>query len=156
MFRRTSFVLLLFVSVLLADCKPTAPPAACTDSIACVDIAADDPIKIGVLQVLSGDQELFGQSGLRSVELALDDRVGELLDHPLEFQIEDSLCSKEGGATAAAKIVADPLIVGVIGPSCSGAAETASKIVSEAGLVMISGSSTAPSLTSAGGERGFH
>jgi branched-chain amino acid transport system substrate-binding protein len=156
MCRRESFVLLLSVALLLACCKPTPPPAACTDAIACVDIAADDPIKIGVLQVLSGDQEPFGQSGLRSVELALDDRAGELLGHPVELQVEDSLCSKEGGATAAAKIAADPLIVGIIGPSCSGAAETASKVVSEAGLLMISGSSTAPSLTSVGGERGPH
>jgi branched-chain amino acid transport system substrate-binding protein len=154
MFRRKSSVLLLFVVVLLSGCKPTPPPAACTDSIACVDIAADDPIKIGVLQVLSGDQEPFGQSALRSIELALDDRAGELLGHPVELQVGDSLCSKEGGATAAAKIAADPLTVGIIGPSCSGAAETASKVVSEVGLVMITGSSTAPSLTSVGGARG--
>jgi branched-chain amino acid transport system substrate-binding protein len=156
MFRRKSFVLLLFVALLLAGCKPTPPPAACSDAIACVEIAAGDPIKIGVLQVLSGDQEPFGQSGLRSAELALDDRAGELLGHPLELQVEDSLCSKEGGATAAAKLAADPLIVGILGPSCSGAAETASKVVSEAGLVMLSGSSTAPSLTSADGEQGLH
>ncbi len=52
------------------------------------------------------------------------------------------------------KIAADPQVVGIIGPTCSGAAATAIKIVSEAGLVMISGSSTAPSLTSVGGKPG--
>ena len=44
--------------------------------------------------------------------------------------------------------------MGILGPSCSGAAETAIKVISEAGLAMLSGSSTAPSLTSMGGERG--
>jgi branched-chain amino acid transport system substrate-binding protein len=156
MVRRKSLVLILLVAVLLSGCRPTTPPFECTDAIGCVGIASGDPIKIGMLQVLSGDQEPFGQSALRSVELALDDRSGELLGHPVLLQVEDSLCSKEGGATAAAKVAADPLIVGIIGPSCSGAAETASRAVSEAGLVMISGSSTAPSLTSAGGERGSH
>ena len=149
-----SVVLLLFLTLLLAGCQRTAPSFACNDAIGCVDIAPGDPVKVGVLQALSGDLELFGQVGLRSIVLALDDRDRELMGHPIELQIEDSLCSKEGGATAAAKIVADPQIVGILGPSCSGAAETAIKVISEAGLAMISGSSTAPSLTSMGGERG--
>jgi branched-chain amino acid transport system substrate-binding protein len=51
--------------------------------------------------------------------------------------------------------VADQQIVGIIGPTCSGAAATATKLISEAGLVMISSSSSAPSLTSVGGERGI-
>jgi branched-chain amino acid transport system substrate-binding protein len=95
-----------------------------------------------------------GQSNLWAIELALDERGGELLGHPIELQREDSLCSKEGGSTATSKIVADPQIVGIIGPTCSGAAASAMKVGSEAGLVMISGSCSAPSLTSVGGEPG--
>ena len=145
---------LLFAVILLAGCQPTASPFECTDVIGCVDIIPGDPIKVAALQALSGDLELFGLANLQSIELALDARGGELLGHPIELQSEDSLCSKEGGATAASKIVADPQIVGVIGPTCSGAAAPAMKVVSEAGLVMVSGSSSAPSLTSVGGERG--
>ncbi len=146
--------LVLFTAVLLAGCQPAALPFECTDAIGCVEVAPDDPVKIGVLQVLSGEQEPFGLNQLRTIELALDDRNGHLLDHPIQLQIEDSLCSKEGGTTAAAKTVADPQIVGIIGPTCSGAAASAIKVVSEAGLVMISGSSSAPSLTAVGGEPG--
>ena len=149
-----SFILLLFTVILLTSCRSTVIPFECTDPIGCVEIAPDQPLKIGVLQALSGDQEPFGLSGLRSIEIALDDRGSQLLGHTLELQIEDSLCSKEGGATAASKFAADPQIVAILGPSCSGAAETAIKIISEAGLVMISGSSTAPSLTSVSGEAG--
>jgi branched-chain amino acid transport system substrate-binding protein len=146
--------LLLSVAILLIGCQPISSPFQCSDAIGCVEIAPEDPIRIGVLQVLSGDQELLGLNQLRSIELALEDKDGKLLGHPIELRIEDSLCSKEGGATAAAKIVADPQIVGFLGPTCSGAAASAIKIVSEAGLVMISGSSTAPSLTAVGGEAG--
>lgn len=154
MFRRGFLPQFLLAVVLLAGCQPAPPPFECTDAIGCVEVAPGDAVKIGVLQVLSGDQVPFGMSGLRSIELAVDDRGGELGGHRIELQIEDSLCSKEGGATAASKIAADPQILGIIGPSCSGAAETAIKVVSEAGLVMISGSCSAPSLTSVGGEPG--
>ncbi len=154
MFRRNSSILLLFAALLLTSCGPASPSFECTDAIGCVELAPDDDVKIGVLQVLSGDQTPFGLSGLRSIELAVDDRGGELFGRRIELQAEDSLCSKEGGATAASKITADPQVLGIIGPSCSGAAETAIKVVSEAGLVMISGSCSAPSLTSVGGEPG--
>jgi branched-chain amino acid transport system substrate-binding protein len=153
MFQRKSSVLLVLAAILLSGCQPAAPPFECTDAIGCVEVAPGDPIKIGALQALSGDMAPQGVDLLQCVELALDDQDRELLGHPLELQSEDSMCSGEGGTTAALKIAADPQTVGIIGPSCSGAAATAMKVVSEAGLVMISGSSSAPSLTSAGGER---
>jgi branched-chain amino acid transport system substrate-binding protein len=154
MHRFRSFVLSLIAALLLASCQQPTPSFECSDAIGCVEIVPGEPIRIGVLQVLSGEQEPFGLSGLRGIELALDDRGRELLGHPIELQTEDSLCSKEGGATAASKIAANPQVVGILGPSCSGAATGAMKAMSEAGLVMISGSSTAPSLTSIGGEPG--
>ncbi len=147
-------VLLLFAAVLLAGCQQAAPSFECTDTSGCVEIAPGDPIKIGALQALSGDLSPQGLDQLQCIELALDDRDRELLGHPIELQSEDSLCSGEGGTTAALKVAADPQIVGIVGPTCSGAAATAMKVVSEAGLVMVSGSSSAPSLTSVGGERG--
>jgi branched-chain amino acid transport system substrate-binding protein len=156
MSRGRDWILLLSIALLLAGCRPTPLPVECMDPLGCVEIAPGEPVRIGVLQVLSGDQEPFGLSGLRSIELAVDDRDGQLLDHPIELRVEDSLCSKEGGATAASKITADHKVVAVLGPSCSGAAEAAIRVISEAGLVLISGSSTAPTLTSVGGVPGSH
>ncbi len=146
--------LLLFASILLIACQPGAPPFECPDAIDCVDIAPGEPIKIGALQVLSGEVAPHGIEQVQSIETALADRGGELLGHPIELQSEDSLCSGEGGTTAALKIVADSQIVAIIGTTCSGAAVTAGKVMSEAGLVMISASSTAPPLTAVGAERG--
>jgi branched-chain amino acid transport system substrate-binding protein len=154
MFQRNSLGLCLLAAVLLAGCGPTTASFECTDAIGCVDIAPGEPIKIGTFQALSGAMASNGLGNLRTIELAVDDQGGELLGHPIELQREDSLCSKEGGATAASKAAADPQIVGIIGPTCSGAAASAMKVLAEAGLVMISGSCTAPSLTSLGGEVG--
>jgi branched-chain amino acid transport system substrate-binding protein len=61
---------------------------------------------------------------------------------------EDAGCGEaEDGQTAAQAIVADPSIVGVIGTTCSRTAVPAMPVLAEAGLVMISPSNTAPSLT---------
>ena len=60
----------------------------------------------------------------------------------------DSLCTEEGGRAAAEAVTGGSRVVGVIGTACSVAATAASPILSEAGLVMISSSNTAPSLTS--------
>jgi len=154
MFLRKLTILLLFAAVLLAGCGPATTSFECTDAIGCVEVAPGDPIKIGALQSLTGDMALPGLDQLQCIELALDDRGGELLDHPTELHSADSQCTGEGGTTAALKIVADPQIVGILGPACSGAAASAMEVVSEAGLVMISSSSSAPSLTSVAGERG--
>jgi branched-chain amino acid transport system substrate-binding protein len=63
---------------------------------------------------------------------------------------EDAMCSAEGGQTALTKLAADPSLIGVIGTNCSSAGEPASRIASDAGMVLISPSNTAPSLTNAG------
>lgn len=113
-----------------------------------IEIAAGDPIRIASLLVLSGPNESLGVDSRDGVEIAIDD-IGEIAGHTVELVSEDSQCSPEGGQTAATKVAADPTIAGVIGTSCSSAAEAAIPVITEAGLVMISASNTAPSLTAA-------
>lgn len=153
MLRRQALLLTLVLIFFQAGCRPAPPPFECDDAIGCVKVEPGAPLKIGAILNLTGAGPP-GLSLLRCVELAVDDRGNQLLGHPVELVSADARCSGEGGTTAALKIAADPQIVGIVGPSCSGEAVTAMKIVSEAGLVMISGSSTAPSLTSVGGEPG--
>jgi branched-chain amino acid transport system substrate-binding protein len=153
MLQRKALLLILVVVLFQAGCGPAATPFECADAIGCVEVGPDEPIKIAAIQNLSGE----GPPGLfmvRCVELALDSRSGRLLGHPVELVSADGKCSREGGTTAALQVAADPQIVAIVGPSCSGEAVTAGEIVSKAGLVMISGSATAPSLTAVGGEQG--
>ena len=147
---------LLFVALLLAGCGSGVPPFECSDAIGCVDIGPGASIRIGALQALSGDMGPQGAELLQCTELAVDDWGGELLGHPIGLVTADSMCTGEAGTTAALKVTADPQLVALIGPSCSGAAAAAMKVVSDAGLVMIAGSCSAPSLTSVGGEPGAH
>lgn len=119
-----------------------------TDSIGVVEIPAGEPIKIATIEAITGDVASLGTDQVRAVELAIDDRGGQLLGHDIELVTEDDGCAAEVGTTAAQAVVADPQILGIIGTSCSGAAVPAAEIMSAAGLVMISGSNTSPILTS--------
>ncbi len=146
-------LILVCVSLLLfTACSKEEASFECTDPLGCVDIAPDESIWIGVLQAISGEIEPLGQAQVRGLELALDKRGGRLLGHKVALQIEDTGCSAEGGANAVLKILADPRMVAIYGTTCSGAAATASKAMSESGMTMISGNNSAPFLTSIAGK----
>lgn len=133
---------------------PTQYPIVCDDPLGCVHIMPDDPVLVGVLQVSSGETAPLGITQYQAIELAAKDRDNQLLGYPIELQQEDTQCTSEGGANAALRLVANPQVVGLLGTACSGAAVGIVPIMSEAGLVMISGLNTAPSLTSVNGVAG--
>ncbi len=138
--------LLVLLAAIVAACQ-RQPKFTCEDPKGCVEIKPGEPIRIGAALVFSGGAASYGIDSKRGIEIAIDDLGGELLGHPIELVSEDSQCNPEGGQAAAQKFAADPTIVGVIGTTCSSAAKNAAPILSEAGIVMISPSNTAPYLT---------
>jgi branched-chain amino acid transport system substrate-binding protein len=151
-YKRIFLALLTIIG--LSACQSGPPPFKCTDAIGCVTIGPEAPVEIGVIQALSGEVATLGVDQVRGLELALAEREGQLLGHPVQLHSEDDLCSREGGAVAAEKLKSMPQVVAIFGTTCSGAAVPAAKILSEAGLTMISGGNTAPSLTSVNGQVG--
>lgn len=143
---RTSLVLLIVV-LTLGFAAPVGAHSACEDPLGCVELGADDPIVIGTMLVVSGANSALGLDAQGGVELAIDARGGLLLDREIELVVEDSLCSAEGGQAAAQRLAADPSVIGIIGTSCSSAAQGALPIVNAAGMLMIAPSNTSPSLT---------
>ena len=84
----------------------------------------------------------------RATRLAVQD-YGPIKGRAVDIgQGLDEMCSAEGGLAGAQTITADPKVVGVIGTSCSVAASAAMPLISEAGMVMVSGAVDAPDLTS--------
>ncbi len=146
----------LFCILILASCKNESDPTpgSCEGSQTFITIAPDEEIRIGVLQALSGGNAVNGLSLVRSIQLALDEHHHRLCGHPLRLQVEDSGCSAEMGRASALKIAMNLKIVGVIGTFCSGSAATASKVITQSGMTMISGANSAPSLTSVEGKPG--
>jgi branched-chain amino acid transport system substrate-binding protein len=135
----------LLFSLALSACGGGAPE--CEDEIGCVTIAPDEPIRIAYMLSTSGATAALGEDSIGGIEIAIDDRGGTLLDHEIELVGEDSLCSAEGGQTAATKLAADTQIVGIIGSTCSSEAVAGLPTISEAGMLMISPSNTSPRLT---------
>ena len=143
---------LLALIPLLSACRQPPPSFQCTDKLGCVDIQPEEPIKIGILQAMTGDVASLGQEQIRGIELAIDSHNGKVLDRRLTLETEDSGCSQEGGANAALKLIVDPRTVAILGTTCSASAKTAAAEMSKAGLTMISGNNSAPYLTSIGGK----
>lgn len=113
-----------------------------------VVVGPGEDIQIRSLEVITGSIGELGVPRQRAVALALAD-YGPIKGHDVTMGAGlDSLCTAEGGKAAAETAVGDHRVVAVIGTSCSVAAAAASPILSQAGLVMISSSNTAPSLTS--------
>lgn len=119
----------------------------CTDPIGCVRINPTDSIHIAYLLVVTGPYSALGTDSRNGVEIAIDDAGNKILGHPVLFDGQDGGCSSAGGLAAGTKLASDPSIVAVIGTSCSSEARAAEPLLSKAGFVTISPSSTASDLT---------
>jgi ABC-type branched-subunit amino acid transport system substrate-binding protein len=116
-----------------------------------VTVPAGSPIQIATHQAISGEVASLGEDQNRGVELEIAD-FGDIEGFGVELAMrEDDECDA-AGVTGAERIAANPDIVGVIGTSCSGAAVPSAPVYSNAGVIMISGSNTAPFLTTVAGE----
>jgi len=143
---RSPLTALVIGAAIISACGVASPSYACIDRLGCVEIAPEESIRIGTLLTLTTADSPYGIDALRGVEIAVAQK-GPILGHDIELVKEDDLCSEEGGRAGATRLAADPKLVGVIGTSCSSASVAASRILSGAGSVLISPSSTAPSLT---------
>ena len=117
-------------------------------SLGVVEVEPGEAIQIRSLNAITGDVAFFGLPIERSVVLALAD-YGQVRGFDVDMGTGlDDLCSNDGGQAAAQVIVADEDVIGVIGTSCSGAATAAAPLITNAGMVLISGGNTSPALTS--------
>ena len=146
---RRAVYLIGIISICAISFPLPVAAASCNDPLGCIEVVPDDPIVVGAMLVMSGAINYLGEDTLGGVELALLARDYTLLDREIELVVEDSLCTAEGGQTAAQRLAADPTVVGAIGTNCSSAAQGAIPIISDAGMVMIAPSNTSPSLTNA-------
>jgi branched-chain amino acid transport system substrate-binding protein len=145
------FSLLVAASLFMAACQPAGggftPPS---DALGLVTIPPGEPVHIAYWGVLSGADATLGEDSKRGVEIAIDDRGGQILGRSIRLTTEDGQCTPEGGATAAQKLAADTTLVGLIGSSCSDETVGGIKTITDAGLTTISPSNTRPLLSDPG------
>jgi branched-chain amino acid transport system substrate-binding protein len=134
-------------SIFIVVYTPPEETYECPDPLGCAEIPPDNALQIGYLLPLSGAQAQIGVDSLHGVEIAIQDRAGEILGRPLELIGADTGCNFDGGEAGGKQMTAYRNLVGVIGTGCSSAALGALPHISESGLVMISPSNTNPGLT---------
>jgi branched-chain amino acid transport system substrate-binding protein len=132
--------------VLIALLALFVVPAMAQEGENVITVEAGDPIILGVAAVISGEGLApLGEDIVRGVELALDDRptvtIGDV-EFEIELDIQDDLCSAEGGQAIANYYVSNPQVIGTVGPTCSSACRAAAPVFDSAGYIMISASCT--------------
>jgi branched-chain amino acid transport system substrate-binding protein len=170
---RAFIVLLTVTALLLSACGQTAQPTQTTSETAAPAEGDTSPtaapedawgslvfkpgetVKVGLSSALSGGYAVYGQDMLNGVELAIDEFGGSLKGWKLAAEGQDDLCEGAAGVTVAEKFSADPTILGVIGPMCSGSAVPAEDIYGANNVIMITPSSTAVAVTARGFENVF-
>ncbi len=157
-------IVILF-AVVLASCAPAAAPAEeapaveeapaeeapaiVEDEWGYITIPAGESLKIGLSSALSGGYAVYGQDMLNGVEIAIDN-FGDLEGFPIIVEGGDDLCEGAPGVTVAEQFCADPFILGVVGPMCSGTAVPASDIYGANNVLIITPSVTAVVVTARG------
>jgi len=124
-----------------------AQAAAPKDPLGVVTIKKGQPVHVAYWMVVAGADASLGIDTRRGVELAIQDKGGKLLGHPIKLSGQDEGCNAEGGQAAATKLASDPTIVAAIGSNCSSAARPGAPILWKAGIPTVSPSNTAPYLT---------
>jgi branched-chain amino acid transport system substrate-binding protein len=125
----------------------TGSAADCdADEFGCIELAEGDPIVIGTALVITGANESLGLDSQYGAQVAQQMRP-EIAGHEVEFNHQDDGCSTEGGTAAARALLSVENIAAVIGTSCSSAGIPAAEILSAEGIMLVSSSNTAPSLT---------
>ena len=143
----TTLFVLAAVLGLMAASGLAAAPVKCEDPVGVVTIKPGEPIHIDCWLVVAGPDTSLGTDSKIGVEIAIDDKGGKLLGHPIKLTTEDTGCNAEGGQAAATKIAADPTVVAAVGSSCSSEARPGAPILWKAGIATVSPSNTAPYLT---------
>ncbi len=107
--------------------------------------------KIGFQGPLSGANAAMGTAELNAVELAVGQATAARnLCFSLAVLSADDRGTAAGAPVAAAKLIDDPAVVGVVGPALSGPATASGAQYTTAGLALISPSATNSDLTSSG------
>ncbi len=129
----------------------TSSGAAASSSASSSCNGTGPAFKIGFQGPLSGDDKNLGVAEINGVNLAVDQaNAAKNLCFTLSVITGDDQCSTSAAPAAASSILQDVAVLGLIGPSCSGATTATAASYAAAGVAIISPSATNATLTSQG------
>jgi branched-chain amino acid transport system substrate-binding protein len=113
--------------------------------------AAEKPIKIGVVFIMSGPMGGYGKHGRQAVLMALDEinAQGGVLGRKVEALFEDDHLKADEGIRIVKKFINEDQVDFIIGPTSSGVALALADVVQEHKKILVLTQSAANSLTDA-------
>lgn len=128
---------ILFLSLLLATCLGSSV------------FAAQKVVKVGYLTALTGDFAGYGQTELRSAQLAVDEinKKGGVLGYQIQLVPYDWRSRNEDAVNAVRRMITEDHVVAIIGANASGANIACAPIVNRFHVPQIGTVSTNPLVT---------
>lgn len=149
-------VLTALMGLALGACSKSPPPSPAGTTATGAPAATATVVRIGQVSPLTGSIAHLGKDNENGVRLAIEQANAQGIEiggHKVTFELlsEDDQGDPKVGTTVAQKLI-DAGVQGIVGHLNSGTTIPASALYEQAGIPMISGSSTNPQLT----EQGFH
>jgi branched-chain amino acid transport system substrate-binding protein len=118
--------------------------------------AAQEPIRIGASETMTGVAAVFGEQAKWGAELALSEinGAGGVLGRKLEMVVEDNRCNPAEAAKVATKLLDENKIVALLGALCSSATLATMPLVARAQIPFVVSISTAASIAAQSGVGG--
>jgi branched-chain amino acid transport system substrate-binding protein len=137
---------LFVLATLLVSCGPTY-----------IKEPTDEPIVFGMGAPMTGDAADYGNQLETGVRMAIEEinAAGGIDGRPVELKICDAMCDPYEGSMCAQRMTNDEGIFAVIGHVCSSSTLAGGPIYEEAGLTVMTVSSTNPEITQKGWEHMF-
>ncbi len=137
-----------------AEEEAAAEETSAEDEWGYIVIPAGEDVVVGLSSALTAGYAVYGQDMLNGVTVAIQD-FGDLQGWNLAVEGADDQCEGAPGVTVAEQFSANPYLLGVVGPMCSGTVVPASAIYGENKVLMVTPSSTAVKVTAQGYENIF-
>ena len=118
--------------------------------------AAQEPIRIGASEPMTGTAAVFGEHAKWGAELALSEinGAGGVLGRKLELVVEDNRCNPAEAAKVATKLLDENKVVSLLGALCSSATLATMPLVARAQIPFVVSISTAASIAQQSGVGG--
>jgi branched-chain amino acid transport system substrate-binding protein len=113
---------------------------------------ADDTVKIGVIQPLTGSVAYNGKTDVNGAKQAADEinAKGGVLGKKIELVIEDGQCKPANTVNAAEKLIQRDKVVALMGAFCSSATAAIMPVAQNNKIPLVTGVSSAAALTEKG------
>lgn len=112
--------------------------------------AQAEPVKIGVIQPLTGSVAYDGATTVEGVRLAMEQRLAKGLSKEVELIVEDGECQPSKSVNAAEKLIQRDKVSIILGAFCSSATIAVMSVAEKYGVPLITGVSSKTDLTEKG------